>query len=124
MGKLDQAMELLKEEEALCRETGNEEDLQACLGNQALIHQSQGAIEKALELYREKEAICRACGSIDGLIIALTNQATLLVEDRNKYNEVEALAEEAFKLANDHGLDPLAGQIKPLLEFVKSKTRR
>ena len=47
-GDLDGAMELLKEEERICRELGNKDGLQRTLGNQANILYARGDLDGAI----------------------------------------------------------------------------
>jgi tetratricopeptide (TPR) repeat protein len=61
-GRLEEALELLKKQEAICLELGNKDGLQASYGNQALILRDWGRLEEALALYKKQEAICPGAG--------------------------------------------------------------
>jgi hypothetical protein len=56
-GRLNEAMELHKKEEAICLAMGNQEGLQITYGNQALILKAWGRLDGAMELHKKKEAI-------------------------------------------------------------------
>jgi tetratricopeptide (TPR) repeat protein len=59
-------------------EQTNKLELQACLGNQALILQSWGRLEEALALHKKEEAICLELGYKYNLQITYGNQAVIL----------------------------------------------
>ncbi|MDD5189217.1 MAG: tetratricopeptide repeat protein, partial [Methanoregula sp.] len=115
---LDGAMKLHKEEERICRELGNINGLQACLGNQALILKARGDLHGAMKLFKEKERICRELGNVNGLAISLINQALILAQ-QNRHQEALSYAEEAYRLASGHGYTALAKQILPILEKIR-----
>jgi len=77
-GHLDGAMELMKQEEQICRELGNKDGLSASLCNQAVILQARGDLDGAMELYKQQEHIFRELGNKDSLSISLGNQAVIL----------------------------------------------
>ena len=54
-GELDRAMELLIEQERICRELGDPAGLQTSPGNEALIHKARGELDRAMELLIEQE---------------------------------------------------------------------
>ena len=60
-------MVLLKKQEAICLELGDQDGLQASYGNQALILQDWGRLEEAMALHKKQEAICLELGDQDGL---------------------------------------------------------
>jgi len=120
-GDLDGAMVLFKEQERLCRELGNKDGLALFLGDQANILYARGDLDGAMVLYKEQERLCKELGNKDGLSRSLINQANLLSEKMNRPREALPLAEEAYRLATDHGLTALAGQIKPILDAVRAK---
>jgi tetratricopeptide (TPR) repeat protein len=62
-GRLEEALALLKKQEALCLELGNKDDLQASYGNQALILKAWGRLEEALALLKKQEALCLELGN-------------------------------------------------------------
>ena len=120
-GDLDGAMALYNEQERLCRELGNKDGLQRSLGNQALILSDRGDLNGAMAQFKEQERLCLELGNKEGLAISLVNQAVLLSEKMNRPQEAQPLAEEAYCLAESHGYAALAGQIKPILDRVRSK---
>jgi tetratricopeptide (TPR) repeat protein len=111
-------MALLKEQERICRQLGNLDSLQACLGNQALILRARGDLDGAMALLKEQERICRQLGNPNSLAISLTNQAAIFGRI-GRPKEGLPLAEEALRLANLHGYTPLAKQIEPMLKNLR-----
>ena len=120
-GRFDEAVALYKDQEQICREIGNKDGLQYSLGNQALILDAWSDHDGAMSLHKEQERICKELGNKNGLATSLANQAILLSEKMNRPREALPLAEEAYRLATDHGLNALAGQIKPILDAVRAK---
>ncbi|MBI3797858.1 MAG: DUF4062 domain-containing protein [Deltaproteobacteria bacterium] len=120
-GDLDGAWALHKEEERLCRELGDKAGLYATLGNQALILRARGDLDGAWALLKEQERLCRELGDPNGLATSLANQAFLLARDRSRPREALPLAEEAYRLATNHGLTALARQIEGILTQVRSR---
>ena len=103
------------------RRSGDRTNLHAALGNQALILQDRGDLDGAWVLHKEQERLCRELGGPNGLAISLINQALLLARDRSRPREALPLAEEAHRLATDHGLVALAPQVERILNFVRSR---
>ncbi len=111
-GDLDGAMALLKEQERICRELGNQVGLQASLGGQALILKDRGDLDGAMALLKDKESICRELGNKDGLATSLINQASILSLRGDQTKDALFLADEAYRLAVEHGYVALAKQIE------------
>ena len=122
-GELDKAMRLHKENEQICRELGNKDSLSTSLGNQAVILIARGELDEAMRLLKQQEQICRELGNKDGLARSLINQAALLAKERHDPVQALPLAEEAFRLATDHGLHALAGRIEPILNRIRQMVR-
>ena len=121
-GDLEGAMALHKEQERICRELGNKAGVAASLVNQALIIHKRGDLDGAMALFKEQERICRELGKKDVLAISLINQSVLLAKDLNQPHKALPMAEEAYELAMRHGFPAMAQQqIKPILDFVRSK---
>ena len=70
-------MELLKEQERICRQLNNLFGLQASLGNQSIILKEMGQLDTALELLRESEQICRQMNNPQDLSILLYHQVLI-----------------------------------------------
>lgn len=77
-GNPDYAINLLKEQENICRDIKDKVGLAVSLGNQAIILKDQGNLDEALRLCKEQEQICRELGYMDGLQNSLGNQALIL----------------------------------------------
>jgi len=119
-GDLDEAMKIHKEEERICRELGNKAGLQRSLGNQATILQDRGDLDEAMKLHKEEERICRELGNPEGLAYSLANQALLMSDKLNRPKDALPLAEEAYRLASEHGYATLAQQVKGILDSIRA----
>jgi hypothetical protein len=80
---------------------------------------SCGDQDRATALQKQEEAIWRELGNVNGLAFSLANQAVLLAQNLAKPQQALPVAEEAHRLANDHGLVGLACQIDPILNEVR-----
>jgi tetratricopeptide (TPR) repeat protein len=117
-GELAGAMALYKEQEEICRKLDYLAGLQVSLGNQGVILKRQGDLPGAMLLHKEEEGICRQLGDPEALATSLANQASLLGQ-MGRQREALPLAEEAYRLANQHGLTSLSLQIQPLVETFR-----
>jgi len=77
-GRLEEAMALLKKQEALCLELGDKDSLQRSYGSQASILQDWGQLEEAMALYEKKEALCLELGNKGGLQRSYGGQGLIL----------------------------------------------
>jgi tetratricopeptide (TPR) repeat protein len=73
-----EAYELLKQQIALCRASGNQRGLARGLGNAAVILQENGQLEPAIKLHEQVESLCRELNDKIGLSRSLINQAVIL----------------------------------------------
>ncbi len=121
-GDLDDAMKLYKEAERICRELGNKETLQVLLINQAGILYALDDLDGAMKLNKEAERICRELGNPEGLATSLLNQVLLMSDKWHRLEDVLPLAEEAYRLASEHGHAALAHRIKEILDHLKRQT--
>lgn len=71
-----------------------------------------------MALLKEQERICRERGNPKGLARALANQASLLGR-MNRPGEALPLAEEAYRLASQHGLTALVQWLGPILDRLQ-----
>ena len=76
-----------------------------------------------MKLHKEQERICKELGNKEGLATTLANQAILLYEHMHKADEALLLAEEAYRIATDHGMTALAQQIKPIVDAINNPSR-
>lgn len=91
-GRLDEAIALLKKQEALCLELNNKRGLWACYCNQAGIIKEWGRIQEALDLLQAMEALCLELDHRDGLAAAYGNRAIILI-GWGKFDEAMKLLE-------------------------------
>jgi tetratricopeptide (TPR) repeat protein len=92
LGRLEEAFELHKKQEALCLELGNKDGLQRSYGNQALILQDLGRLEEAFELHKKQEALCLELGNRSSLAYCYWAWGLLAREQRDRKAEREKLA--------------------------------
>lgn len=118
-GELDRALGLLKKGERIFRELGNKLETSHSLGGQARILTDKGDLEKAMELLKENEQICRGLQYKLGLAHSLANQAGIQAM-KGRPKEALSLAEEAYQIATKYGLNALAGQIRPILDKIRT----
>ena len=76
-GRLNEALDLLKKQEAICLELGNKDGLQSSYGSQASIFHSLERLDEALDLLKKQEAICLELGNKDGLQSSYGSQASI-----------------------------------------------
>jgi hypothetical protein len=69
---------MYKEQEQICRQLGNLDHLQRCLGSQAYILRKKNNLDEALVALREKNQICRQLGRTSGLVWCLGQEAIIL----------------------------------------------
>ncbi len=79
LGNLDEAMELLKEQESICRDLEDYKYLSRSLNGQAGILRKRGDLDGAMALQKEHETICRDTNDLIGLGDSLNNQAIILL---------------------------------------------
>lgn len=91
------------------------------MGNQAVTLHIGGDLEGAIALYKEQERICRQLDRKDYLATSLANQASLLARYEGRPQQALPLAQEAYRLATDHGLATLTEWIQPILEDIRSR---
>jgi hypothetical protein len=77
-GHPEEALSLCSWQVEHYRATGDKTNLQACLGNQAVILRARGDLDGAMALLKEVERIMRELGNKDGLQISLGHQAVIL----------------------------------------------
>lgn len=111
LGKLDDALALFTEHEALLRTDGDIADLQASLGNRAQILRLRGLDDQALSLMDEQARLCRSIGDDLGVARAEAARGTVLA-DRGDY----AAALAAFR-AHGEGARA-AGDLRGVLESL------
>ena len=122
-GDLDAASRHFKKASEVFRELQDKVGLSASLGNQANILCARGDLDGAMALHKEGERIWRELGNPEGLAASLANQANLLSTELNQHRQALPLAEEAFRLATNHGLATLANWSKSVLDKVRSKAK-
>jgi tetratricopeptide (TPR) repeat protein len=112
------AMALYKEQERICRELGDPKGLSVSLGGQANILAARRDLDAAIALYKEQERICRDLGDPVGLVVSLGNQAVTLANAKRR-REGLPVAEEAYRLAIQHGMTAQAQHIRPVLDWLR-----
>jgi len=119
--EFQEALAKFKEAERISRQIGDEEKLQTCIGNIAMVAANTGNPNHALELLDQKEAICRKIDSHRGLAYTFINKAAIL-QLLDRPTEALAFAEESNQLCEQYELDDVARQIKPWLDNLRSES--
>jgi tetratricopeptide (TPR) repeat protein len=133
-GRMEEALELQRKKEAICRELENKGGLQASYGNQAVILRRWGRAEEAFELLKKQEAICLEMGDRDGLQASYGNQAVILHAWGRLEEALELLKKQeeiCQKLGNKDGLQrsygvqalilKAWGRLEEALDLLKKK---
>ncbi len=110
-------MDLLKEQERICKELGNLNSLSNSLGSPALILKAWDRLDEAMDLLKEQELICRELNNPEGLSICLVNQGLVLGKKGEGEKQI-ALVREALAIAREHELTRLAAQIEAILKQI------
>jgi tetratricopeptide (TPR) repeat protein len=120
-GDLKRALEWHAEEEAICRRLNDAAGLHVSLGNQASLREQQGDYDGAMKLLDEKEEICRSLSDPAGLAETRKKQASLFGEKLGQPRYALPLAEEALRLATQHGLGKLQADAQALLLALRAR---
>jgi tetratricopeptide (TPR) repeat protein len=107
MGKIEQALALLRDSERVCRELGNKVELAKCMMDQARIVQEQGSAKaelKALRHYGQAEAIYRDIGDREGLARCLhgVSRIHILLEQPDEALACLNEAQDIFRERGNH----------------------
>jgi tetratricopeptide (TPR) repeat protein len=121
LGDLEGAMAHLKEQERIYRALGKKEGLQRSLGHQAAIFVDRGDLDGAMVLFKEQERLCRELGTPEGLAIALVNEASVMAIQAGREREALSLAEQAYRIASEHGLSLVVHQMMPVIDSIRSR---
>jgi tetratricopeptide (TPR) repeat protein len=115
-GGLDQAIDHLREQEKIYRETNQNEEMAASLARRAQVHREQGEFYQALKLFQEAAHGFRQVGNPVAVAEAVTNQALTYILDLNKINDAVPILEEAVQLSQAHELPT---QVKETIELLQ-----
>ncbi len=118
-GRPYEALKLLKKQEVICEELGEEEGLAVSYGNQAVILKRWGRLDDALALHKKEEVIHGKLGKRDGLQRSYGNQAGILKDWGRPDQALELLKkQEAIckELGNQDGLSRSYGNQALILE--------
>lgn len=115
LGRLEEALALSAEEEALCRAADDLAGLQACLGNSAELMRRTGRLDDALALMVEQEAICRDLADRPGIARAQAAQSVVLM-DRGDVGA--ALQLSAAHVATARELGDVRGLVEGLVNQI------
>lgn len=120
LGEVARALDLYREAEEVCRALDDEQGIQASLVSQAMIMVNHGQADEAEELLKRAEQICRNLALPGPLARALANRAIVLARHLGKARMAAPLAEEAYSLVVDRNLGTLEGNVKEVLDDVRS----
>jgi hypothetical protein len=118
-GYLNEAFSLRTFLSTTFMQLGDDNNLQASLGNQALILQRWGRLDEAMALHKQEEQICQELGNKEGLQRSLGNQALILhrwgrLEDAMTHYKLQEQI--LRKLGNRDGLQKSLGNQALVLE--------
>ena len=116
-GQLEEALELHKKEETICKQLGDRAGLSRTYGNQALILSDRGQLEEALELHKKEEKIKEQLGDRAGLAICWWNMG-ILHGKQNDFKTKLHLWEKSIQTKKDIGI-PTEKNEKHLAELRK-----
>lgn len=74
-----------------------------------------------MALHKEPERICRELEEVEGIAVSLVNQASLLAYNRKQPRDAMPLAEEAHRLAREHGYTALSERRKRGLDAIRAR---
>ena len=118
-GFSETAVGFLQELERICRVLGKKHDLQAALGNQALVLRALGRLEEAMRIFKAQETAYNEMGDRYGLQKSLGNQA-LILQTWGRFDEAMILQKEKEKicreLKNEDGLQTALGNQAVILK--------
>lgn len=97
LGKREEALALLRQEERMCEELGDQEGLARSWGNQAAILSKQGAWEKALALHEREARLKQVLGDETGVATSWWNQGRLF-QEQNRHEEAKKLMRQAIRV--------------------------
>jgi tetratricopeptide (TPR) repeat protein len=112
-GQPDQGEPLLREQEQLCRASGDVAGLSAALQNLALVAHGRGDFAGALALTEEQLPLAQQAGDGMALLMGTANKGELLCRLGRTGEGLAALAQ-AEQWATQNGMAPLATQIAAL----------
>lgn len=115
LDRIDEALALSAEEEAICRSRDDLAGLQACLGNRSELMRRVGRPDAALDLMREQERICRDLADRPGIARARAAQAVVLMDRGDIAAALDASAEH---VATARELGDVRGLVEGLVNRV------
>jgi tetratricopeptide (TPR) repeat protein len=95
-----EASALLQKIIPIFRKEGDLHNLQAALGNQALILKARGDLDGAMRLHNEEEQICKELGDQNGLQACLGNKGLVLLQ-HNDFNGAMNLFKEQERICRN-----------------------
>ncbi|MBI3610874.1 MAG: DUF4062 domain-containing protein [Nitrospirae bacterium] len=124
-GTPGEALRLYERVEQVCRASGNQEGLFTALHNQALFLKKEGDLDRAMTLLKQAEQLCRETRNQVLLSRNLNSQVLCLAEYNDpsgealpRSDEILPLAEEAYQLASDLGLNSIAQTNREFLKLI------
>jgi tetratricopeptide (TPR) repeat protein len=124
IGKPSDALKLMQEQEAICRDSNLLPVLQSCLANQATIFFDRGDYGRALMLAQESESILRQVGPLVKLAAWLGQKANIL-KKLSRIDEVRTALKEQEQMCQELG-DPgfVAGALMNQAMLLEDRNER
>jgi len=83
----------------------------------------QGDLDRAMELLKQQETICRELGNKSGIARSLGLRSEILMIQRQNYEAVVPLVEEAYRHAQASGEKDLMDDLYSRLEDIRNKVQ-
>ncbi len=117
---LVEAGQLLDEQEAICRSTGNDVGLASCVGNRAIVLRYQGDLEGSLACLDEQLAVASRSNNAQGALFAGANRGEVLGL-LGRVPEAIATLDGARRTAAQYGLTPMVQQLDQMIAALRAQ---
>jgi hypothetical protein len=117
---LDEAAALLDEQEVVCRRSGDDVGLAACVGNRAIVLRYRGDLEGSLRCLDEQVAIAQRTANAQGVLFGTANRGEVLGL-LGRLPEAVAALEWARATAAQYGLHPMVQQLDSMLATLRER---
>lgn len=117
---LQQASVMLDEQEQICRRTGDDVGLAACVGNRAIVQRYRGDLEGSLRCLDEQLQVASRSGNAQGALFATANRGEVLGLLGRRAEALDAL-QRARATAAQYGLAPMVQQLDAMIAALEQR---
>jgi tetratricopeptide (TPR) repeat protein len=114
------ALELLDEQEMICRSIGNDVGLASCVGNRAIVLRYQGDLEGSLACLDEQLDVATRSNNAQGALFAAANRGEVLGL-LGRVPEALAGLDGARRTAAQYGLTPMVQQLDQMIAALRDR---